>query len=290
VVAIDWTQRWAWVVLELFKRGMFFLALLAGLGVVSMRSLADQRLDDRPAPWIFWSILVAVGLFLIHNLIDFSLFEPGPLALFALLAGGALGMRLPPTQRAKGGTAVAITVFVMCGVAWLVGAAAGAWNVALAESFCQEAEQQVRANNPTTALQKLIDASRLIPINPEYPFHAALLSPKNTLMVREMLVKAILADPASAHYRRVLAQFELTDKDPAHALTDYELAVELDPNNMNQRIEYAEALTQNGQTGKARVQYQKTLELNEVLPVSEPQRLPDGELAAIRARLAGSSS
>ncbi|HEY8749111.1 MAG TPA: O-antigen ligase family protein, partial [Tepidisphaeraceae bacterium] len=129
LVAIDWNQRYEWVILELFKRAMFLLALLVGMGIVALRSFADQRLDNRPAPWILWSILVALGLFLIHNLIDFSLFEPGPLFLFALLAGSALGMRLPECKGRDAGMPVLLGSFIFAGVVWLVAAAAGAWNV-----------------------------------------------------------------------------------------------------------------------------------------------------------------
>jgi tetratricopeptide (TPR) repeat protein len=287
VVAIDWTQRWEWVVLELFKRAVFALALLAGLGIACLKSLKDQRLDDRPAPWILWATLIGLGLFLVHNLIDFSLFEPGPMSLFAVLAGSALGLRTkrPPRNRAR--TPVVLAVYVLAGAGWIVAAAAGTLNVAMAEGLAQDAASAMRNGNSNApaAVQKLLQASRLVPINPEYPFQGALLGSKNSEVTAGLLAKAIAADPASPRYRRTMAQFESSKKDIPHALQDYAAAVALDPNNMELRIEYAQLLAQSRHPDEARAQYQAALDLNNQLPPTELQRLSPEKLKEIAAGL-----
>ncbi|HXE53812.1 MAG TPA: O-antigen ligase family protein, partial [Tepidisphaeraceae bacterium] len=163
IASIDFTQSGSWVFIELFKRGIFLLALIVGICTVAIRSTERQELDDRPAPWILRALLVGIGLFLIHNLIDFSMFEPGPMFLLALLMGAALGMRLKDKPKVEQNRALPRVALAAACVAWLL-AAAGAWRVALAESIAQDADYHIRSNNPRAALAELMDAFKLLPI------------------------------------------------------------------------------------------------------------------------------
>ena len=63
IVAIDFTQRSEWVMLEMFKRAAFVLAMIAGLGVTLLRSMNRQEIDDRPAPWICCRVAGCRGAF-----------------------------------------------------------------------------------------------------------------------------------------------------------------------------------------------------------------------------------
>ncbi|HSZ57336.1 MAG TPA: O-antigen ligase family protein [Tepidisphaeraceae bacterium] len=285
VIAIDWQQKGPWIILELFKRAIFLLLLVAGLGIASLRSMQRQELDDRPAPWLLASILVAGGLFLLHNLIDFSLFEPGPMFVFALLCGGALGLRLKENPRRPFGTALTIGATVLGGVVWLVAAGGGAWNVALAESMAHDADEMVRAGQGGAAVPRLLDASRLVSINPDYAYRAALLAHDNPLMAREMLAAAITADPMSVRYHRAMAELDANQHEWTNSLAEYRKAVELDPNNIELRIEFAELLRRRGEVAEARRQYQRALELNDALPPQEIRRLPVPRADEIRAIL-----
>ena len=92
--SIDFNQNGSWIFVELINRMLYLCALLLGSLVVALRSLEKPQVDERAAPWILYGILVGVGVFLIHNLIEFSMFEPGPLCLFGVLMGSALGIRL----------------------------------------------------------------------------------------------------------------------------------------------------------------------------------------------------
>ena len=281
LISIDWQQQTAWIILELFKRGMFLVALIIGMGLVGLRSMKDQRLDDRHAIWLLWAMLVALGLFLLHNLIDFSLFEPGPMFLFALLAGSALGMRLPSSAHPSGGRAKPLIALIAAAIAWLL-AVGGMWNVAMAESLATDADEQVRTNHSSAALNEYVEASKLLSINGDYAYRAALLSSNNAASAQELLLKAISADPSSVRYRRSLAELELNVNNLPAAFTEFEHAVALDPQDMELRIEYADALRAHGEPEKARGQYERALALNSQLSSGEIRRLSPAIVQRIR--------
>lgn len=270
-VAIDWDQSNSWIFLELFKRALFLMALLTGMSVVAIRSFDRQELDDRPAPLLASAILVGMGLFLIHNLIDFSLFEPGPMFLFALLAGGVLGGRQhEPAARQHSRMAIFVA-FILSGVGWIVAAGAGVWDVANAESLAQDADLQVRHNKPERARDEYIQAFHLVPINADYAFRAeqaAVLGQGNPLMMRQLLDAAVEANPASVRYRLARAELEVSINDLSRARADYQQILRLDPNNIDLRLEYAKFLQSHGSPAEAREQYQAALAINN-------KRLPD---------------
>ena len=89
----DWSQPAAYNTLELIRRLGLLCLFVVGGSLAAIRSVDRQEADDRPAPWLLTATLVALGLFLLHNLIDFSLFEPGIMFLFMFLCGSALGAR-----------------------------------------------------------------------------------------------------------------------------------------------------------------------------------------------------
>jgi O-antigen ligase len=73
---------------------LFLLVLLVGGIAAAMRSA--NTLDDRPAPWIYYCTVTGIGLFLLHNLIDFSWFEPEAMFVFMALIGSVQGMAAHP--------------------------------------------------------------------------------------------------------------------------------------------------------------------------------------------------
>jgi len=284
LMAIDFSQRSEWILLEVFRRAAFVLAMVAGLGLTTLQSMSRQEIDDRPAPWIHVASLVAIALFLLHNLIDFSLFEPGTMSVFALLLGAALGVRLPHRPRRRWGTAAVIAIFIAGGVAWFTAAGAGFWNVAQAETLAAEADETIRHNGDNAdACAKYVQASMLVPINGDYSYHAALVSPA---AAEQLLEKAILADPLSVRSRRTLAELDLRSKSIDAALKQFAECITLDPNNMDLRLEYADALQENHRLNEARAQYEQVLKINNALPALEIQRLPAAKVALVREALA----
>ena len=302
LLAIDWTQSGSWVFLEIFKRLLFVLALIGGMGLVAIRSWQRQELDDRPADWLLAGLLVALGLFLLHNLIDFSIFEPGPMFLFALLTGAALGMRMPAPQRQSNRRAPALAAFMIAGVGWIVTVGAVLVPVVQAEAKAQDADGQIRASKTAEAgsespldlakldhgKNELIEAFRLTPINADYAFRAAqaaIQSGADPSLVRQLLNEAIETDPINDRYRITRGQLEARIGDLPHALVDYDQALRLDPCNLELRVEYADVLRENHRPADARRQYQRALELNDQLAPDEIRRLPDGRVREIRSRI-----
>ena len=302
-ISIDWSSSSALIIVESFKRLLFLLALMLGLSHVAIRSFNDQELDDRPAPWIRTALLVGLGLFLVHNLIDFSMFETGPMFLFALLAGGALGTHIPPRATAAAKPLVAASLIV-AGIVWVL-AAAMAWApIAQAESLTQEAEEAVRTARPPDAppqspidIQKAehardayLKAFELVPYDGDYAFRAeqvALLEGSSDLSsLRRMLDAAVAADPRKIRYLNARAMLETLSGDGLGAMADYERIVRLDPHNLELRLHYAMLLDKLGKPAEAAKQYQTVLEDNDQLAPDEIRRLSPQQVAEIRRRIA----
>jgi len=303
LLAIDWIQSGSWIFLELFKRALFLLALIGGMVLVATRSWEQQEVDARPAGWLLSGVLIALGLFLLHNLIDFSMFEPGPMFLFALLIGGVLGMRVPARPALPGGRGAALAAFMTAGVAWIVAFGAALAPVAQAEELAEDADSQVRASRAADAgpqspmdseklehaKGELLKAFRLAPINADYAFRAeqvALLGGTDVLLRQQLLNEAIQADPMSDRYRIARAELETHTGDLSHALIDYEQALRLDAYNLELRLEYADLLREHSRHAEARRQYQRVLDLNDKLAPDEIRRLPPSRISQIRAWIA----
>ena len=99
LVGFDWAAPAAFLLIEAIQAVLLPRVLLGGMLLAALRPQAERRLDDRPAPRLLDAVRLALGLFLLHNLIEFSLFEPNTTCLFALLAGSALGVRLAEPPR-----------------------------------------------------------------------------------------------------------------------------------------------------------------------------------------------
>ena len=91
LAGVDFSADKGYVIFEILKRFSMFVLLLVAASVGAIKSLQAPELDGRPAPLLLYAMLIGLGIFLVHNLIDFSLFEPGPMMAFAFLAGALLG-------------------------------------------------------------------------------------------------------------------------------------------------------------------------------------------------------
>ncbi|HWE95420.1 MAG TPA: O-antigen ligase family protein [Tepidisphaeraceae bacterium] len=332
LLGIDWNAAGEFVLLEGLRHAIFLVAVLTGLAAGALRSPPrptagarpgdiDFALDDRPAPWALHAILAGLATFLVHNLIEFSLFEPGPLLLFALLAGGALGVRLaghePDRVRADiapGPSRLAVVGISAAGLAWLTALCALVFPVASAEGMTHDADDDARRAVAllapgrgrdseqgfallSDAAKQMGDAFARLPMNADYAARAARLmiaariSQSNPAQVRAMLDAAVKADPSSVTNLTTRAQFAMSPdvQDPASARRDYERALNLDPNNVRLRLEYAHQLqalaTKQGPgdlAGAAIKEYSRAAEMNAQLSDVEPKRLSATELADLR--------
>src|SRR5439155_19521269 len=95
IFSIDWSQTSDFIILELFHRLLALGLLFVGVLPAVIRSWNDQSIDQTPAPWLLWGLIIALGVFFIHASMDFVLAEPGPMTIFAVLLGAAIGLRTP---------------------------------------------------------------------------------------------------------------------------------------------------------------------------------------------------
>src|SRR5439155_13757156 len=148
---IDWTQPGWFVFLEVFRRVLWLGVLLVGLIVTTTRGMKQQSMDDRPAPWLMYGLLIGLGMFFVHNLMDFVLAEAGAMTLFAVVLGAAIGVRTPWTRPAKPRRGVAIAALVAGAGAWIVAVLALAIPVADAEQLARDGDAALRAQRPDLA-------------------------------------------------------------------------------------------------------------------------------------------
>lgn len=290
-----------YIMLELLKRLLYLLMLLGGMLIVL--ALADSTSGNRlkhdgpshagrPAPWMRRAVATAVAIFLVHNLIDFSLFEPGPMCTFAMLAGTALA-----TDDAESGTKRIRTLtlprmgFFLAAILWLAAALGVVLPIGLAESLARRADENLRQAKPATAAQQLQAAFEQCWIaNADYAYRAALAMQQAGMppdRVRMMLDAAISADPMSVQYYRARAEHELRQPqpDPRRVITDFEKVIALNPNDVLARCDFADVLALFGLRQRAIEQYRAALHCNDLLDPADPRRLTASQIADIQQRM-----
>jgi hypothetical protein len=288
--SIDWSQPFDFVFVEVFKRAMTFILIVGGAVLVTIRSAQRQELDDRPAPWLLYGVLIGLGVFLVHNLVDIAIFEPGPMSLFVALAGASLGMRTAPAPRRHGTAPVAAA---LAGLVIVCVAAAGMVIVPVisAQRSAAEADDAIRAERFDLAARLLRDAALRMPINGEYAFRAAramLYARRPAPEVRTMLDTAIAANPTAIGYYITRANVEMHQPQPDldRVRQDYERALTLNPNDVETRLDYADLLAARGFPQDAAAQYRTALAKNAGLHADEPKRLPVERVKEVEQKVA----
>ena len=295
LATIDWGQSAAFVSLELMRRVGYLCLFVVGAASVALHSMARQELDDRPAPWVLYGALVGLGLFLVHNLLDFSLFEPGPMALFAFVCGAALGTRLPDTSSGAASRTAVLLGAIAAVVLWVAAALAFAAPVVVAEEAAYEGDDALRRGAFDRAAGAYEQAAGTVPYNADYPARAgrALLldpgdpRPKADRIFR-LLDRAVALNPHRPDYWLSRANAELLrpSPDPGRLREGHERALALDPNNVEIRLDYAAVLRRLGDAPGALEQYRTALRYNDLLSPGEPKRLPPARLEEVRKAIA----
>ncbi len=289
--AIDWSQYSGYVIFECFKRAAYFACLFIGTIIVTIRSSSEERLDDRSAVWILTAIVIAIGCFLIHCLIDFALFEPGPLYLVAMLVGAALGMRSVARERKVSRQWVrrVLTILVF---AWIAVGVFVVGPVVAADESANRAEDEMTAKPPafSAAMDHFNEAHETVPYNYEYPLGAARAMESLGFAreaIRAAYDDAIRIDPMLGTLYIQRADFELRQPRPDIAAVqgDYRRALLLNPNDVSTRIAYAEILERYKIYEEAYLQYIGAMEKNGELPIEEPKRLPKEKVDEIWKRI-----
>lgn len=280
----------AYVFLRVLERCAGAILIFIGIAAVALRSPADPALDDRPAPWLLYGVLVGLAVFLLHNLVDFSMFEVGPMFLFALLLGSALGMRQDDAE--AGATASAarrrrVAALAIACVAWVAATGAIAVPVLLAEEHADAADKHLRDGSPARAAHSYHAAFEAVPYNADYAFREAdalYASGAAPGAWRAALGDAVAANPSHAGYWAALARYEaaLAQPDAGRVRAAFERALTLDPANVAMRLDYAAQLEKLGFPAEAQAQYEDALARNDALDPNDAERLPAEKLEAAR--------
>lgn len=285
VIYLLFGADWLYDVFESFllNRLLFLGVMLLCASLIALRSLQSQAADDRPAPWALYGVLLAVGGMLIHNLIDFSLFETGPMFLFFLLTGSAMGLRAgsdSPVSRYPGMKfSLALMVWIgVAGALWIpLGLAAGSANAA---------DDAARNGRFEQASKLYLDANRQAwRLNPQYALRAARTTPLP--MSLDDVRLAIDENPHDSQNYALLAGGAMAMKPPeaATAKMAFEKTLQLDPNNVEVRLNYADALALFGERAEAKRQYELALRYNDLLDLAEKKRLSSDRLKEVHGKI-----
>jgi tetratricopeptide (TPR) repeat protein len=281
LASIDWSQPVAYNALELVRRLGLLCLFVVGASLAAIRSVERHDVDGRPAPWVRTAALVALALFLLHNLIDFSLFEPGLMFLFMFLCGSTWHVT-EVRARSQAGRNIAgrRAAFIAGTVAWLTILAAFAVPVLNAEWHADAGDEALRTLQFGHAATEFEAALDTVPYNSDYAFRAARAvladpRPADPGLALRMLDRAIALDPNRPLYflHRANARLRSAAPDVAAVRADYERALRLDPNNVDARLEYADVLRRFGDNAAAAGQYREALRFNNLLSPDEPKRL-----------------
>lgn len=282
LATIDFSQIQAFVFLEIIRRCIYLAMLLIAIAFVLSGN--RKRIESLPSTWILLAMCIGLGMFLLHNLIDFSLFDPspGPMMLFAMLVGAVIGMRSTAATKPKTGwlRSGAATVIFLAAIFCF------ALPIVQAENEAQQADDLVRANQPEEAVRLYRQATATIPYNSDYWLRQAkalAYSGASTADVEAAIHAAQSADPYSIPVYLLRAHYlsRLPNPDVPAIEAAYESALKLAPTEVSIRLEYARFLEQSNRNRMAAEEYEKSLWYNNQLPPEEPKRLPVEEVDRI---------
>jgi uncharacterized protein (TIGR02996 family) len=269
--------------IEAMKLALFGLLVVIGLVLGSIRSLVGFSGDERPAPLVLLAILVGLGGFLLHSMVDFALFEPGPLMVMMLLLGSVLGVRHPSVAGRKPRTWIAIAALAIVALALVAHSLLIVGPIVVAESKASEAADLANHGRVAKAVELYRAADTSSPVdNYYYAQRAAELlqttpgfDPKEVLALH---TRAASANPDSAGPWLNLARFLRALRDPELSTpsiidSDYQRVLTRNPNDAPLRLEYADYLLETNRRDAAVEQIKKALDYNDKLDAKEPRRL-----------------
>jgi tetratricopeptide (TPR) repeat protein len=150
---------------------------------------------------------------------------------------------------------------------------------AAAESSAAHANEALRRTRFADAFRLYAYAADQQPLNGDYAFRAAqALAYQNSSpeYVRDMMNKAIKANPLAGKYHTWFAGYELAQpqRDAQAVVLSFQNALRLNPADVETRLAYAGALAKLGDNAAAAEQYREALRYDDLLPPDEPKRLP----------------
>jgi tetratricopeptide (TPR) repeat protein len=283
VASVDFSADWAFVTIEMFKRLMFLGVMIVGGSTLLIASRNSAAADDRPGQLLPLFFAAGAFAFLLHNLIDFAIFEPAPMVLSALLVGALLGVRAPDGDRvsasrlARPAAGVAVVVLACMLIAAFT---RFVFPVLLAEGRARLGDQLLREDRATSAAAAFEQAFATVPYNGHYASRAArahMFARGDLGRVRALLDAASNADPMAIRplldRARLETQLPADLGDLASADRCFRRALELNPNEVVIRLDLASLLERLGKAEDAREQIRTALRYDDLLDAAEPKRL-----------------
>jgi O-antigen ligase len=283
IAGVDWAHD---VVEDFLFPHLLYLGLMILVpSLIALPSLASQDPDDRPAPWALYGLLLGAGGMLIHNLIDFSLFEPGLTLLFALVAGAALGAR-QAVGESRPAARTARFALPLAAAAW-VAAAALVWGPLVRESsLLSDADEAVRTGRVAEGARLYAAANRAAwGLNADDELRVAALAPPAERL--KHFLAAVRESPHDARLYANVAEELMTSPTPnaAEVKRNFETALRLNPNDVPLRLRYADALVKLNEPDLARDEYKAALHYNDMLDKDENKRLTRTQLEEIQKKI-----
>jgi hypothetical protein len=299
----------AYAIYEAFRRGvaLFIIAVVGGVACCALRSREEGEprvlmIDETPAKWPLLGMVVGVGMLFVHSMVDFAMFEPGPMFLLAWMIGVVLGTRglgrqvapaaaepaaARPIWRVRLERTAGRLALPLAAAGWVVSALALVLPVTSGEALARDADEALLAGRSHAAAAGLESAFRGTPRNPNYAERSATAwaYAGEATRASSMADAAVQAHPGDASLRRWRAELllRLPEPDIRAAADDYAAAVQLDPKELPPRVRLGQLLEVLGKPAEALQAYAAALDLDAQFPEAEKDRLPPAMAAEARA-------
>lgn len=285
-----------WLVDGVLRRGMYAAALVGVSAWLAVSNLAKPRLDDSPAPLTLLAAVVALGVFVFHNFIDFAMFEAGPWYVMMLVLGSAIGMRAALAEPAQSQEAQSsrpgLLALGLVSVVALAFGVAVAFPVVAGEEAAKRADVALVAEQFPTSIQGYGEAyeASLWLHDDEYLMRksrAQTYGGNSPDELRQTLDAVLAVNPRRIEAHMTRAELAMrAGKVPEKVVADLTWGLELNPTDIDLRMRAADILATLHRGPQAVEQYRKALALNEELPQDEVKRLSQARLDEIKGKMA----
>jgi tetratricopeptide (TPR) repeat protein len=255
--------------------------------VFAAADLQQPKLERRSAEVLLIGVICGLAVFLLHNFIDFSLFETGLFYLFVTLAAAAIGMRSgEPAGEGRGGLLMlAAWVLLAGGFAIVVTAP-----VVQGELANRRGDLLYADRRPAQAQREYVAAfeGSAWLANAEYLLREGRAQAAAGDRLENVLAtvdRAIQANPRFIPVRLVRASILSSMHQADAVVKELQQVYRLNPNDVGIRLDAGEFLARLGRNDLACEQYQAALDNNARLPADEPKRLPAARVAEIEAKI-----